>query len=144
MKAKRSLEDVMVPTKAKISALWASAMFCYVYGDLLGFYIPGNLQRMIDGTLMPWPVTSFLLLGFAVAMSIPSAMVALTLLLSPPASRWLNVIVGALETALIAFTMIDAWRIGNYFYIYLGIVECAITLLIVWSALAWPRYEPQG
>jgi hypothetical protein len=37
------------------------------------------------------------------------------------------------------FTMIDAWKFGFYFYIYLGVVEVALTSLVVWYALTWPR-----
>jgi hypothetical protein len=74
-------------------------------------------------------------------MSTPAVMAALTVLLKPVASRWLNLVVGSLYTALILFTMIDAWRFDYYFYIYLGVVEVVVTLLVVWYALTWPR-EP--
>ena len=37
------------------------------------------------------------------------------------------------------FTMIDAWKLGFHFYVYLGVVEALLTLLIVWYALTWPR-----
>jgi hypothetical protein len=133
------LEDFSVPVKAKISALWASAMFCYIYGDLVGFYVPGGLQRIMDGKFGLGPVTPILLLGFAVVMSLPAVMVALTLLLKPAASRWLNVIMGLAETALMLYTMIDAWKFGYQFYIYLGVVEVILTLLVVWYALTWPK-----
>jgi hypothetical protein len=28
-----ALVDERIPTRTKLSALWASVMFCYVYGD---------------------------------------------------------------------------------------------------------------
>jgi hypothetical protein len=34
--ASKSLEDIKVHTKIKISALWASVMFCYIYRDYFG------------------------------------------------------------------------------------------------------------
>ena len=34
------------PTPLKLSALWASLMFCYVYGDYLGLYVPGKLAEV--------------------------------------------------------------------------------------------------
>jgi hypothetical protein len=119
-------------------------MFCYIYGDLIGFYIPGGLQRIMDGKFGFGPVTPILLLGFAVVMSAPAIMVALTLLLKPGAGRWLNVIMGLAETALMLYTMIDAWKFGYAFYIYLGVVEVTLTLLIVWFALTWPRSPEAG
>lgn len=35
---KTGLEDQKVNVKTKLSALWASVMFCYVYGDYFGLY----------------------------------------------------------------------------------------------------------
>jgi hypothetical protein len=90
----------------------------------------------------PWPVTPTLLLGVAILMSTPAVMVALTVLLKPVANRWLNVVMGAAYTTLILFTMIDAWKFGFHFYIYLGVVEVLLTLVIVWYALTWPRQPP--
>ncbi len=43
---KAALEDFQVPTRIKISALWASTMFCYVYGDYFGLFSPGTLMIM--------------------------------------------------------------------------------------------------
>lgn len=32
-----------------LSALWAALMFCYIYGDCLGLYVPGKLRGMLAG-----------------------------------------------------------------------------------------------
>jgi len=133
------LDVSSVSIKARIAVLWVSATLCYLYGDVIAFYVPGALQKMIDGKLGEWTVTPNWLLGVGVLMSLPAVMVALTVLLKPVVSRWLNVVVGAAMTALILFTMIDAWKFGFYFYIYLGVVEVALTSLVVWYALTWPR-----
>ena len=140
MRDRSALDNSTVPVKAKIAALWASAMFCYIYGDLIGFYVPGGLQRIMDGKFGFGPVTPILLLGFALVMSAPAIMVALTFLLKPAVSRWLNAILGLAESALMLYTMIDAWKFGYYFYIYLGVVEVMVTGLIVWYAVTWPRH----
>jgi hypothetical protein len=133
------LDDSAMSIKARISVLWGSATLLYLYGDVIAFYSPGGLQRMLDGKMGPWPVTPTLLLGVAILMSTPAVMVALTVLLTPVVSRWLNVVMGAAYTALMLFTMIDAWKFDFHFYIYLGVVEVLLTLLIVWYALTWPR-----
>lgn len=31
-----ALDDIKIHVKIRISALWASVMFCYIYGDYLG------------------------------------------------------------------------------------------------------------
>jgi hypothetical protein len=133
------LDDSAMSIKTRIVVLWVSATLLYLYGDVIGFYVPGGLERIIDGKLGDWTVTPTWLLGVAVVMSTPAVMAALTVLLKPVASRWLNVVMGSLYTALILFTMIDAWKFGYYFYIYLGVVEVLLTLLVVWYALTWPR-----
>jgi hypothetical protein len=128
------LDDSAMSIKARICALWGSATLLYLYGDVIAFYSPGGLQRMIDGKMGPWPVTPILLLGVAILMSAPAVMVALTVLLKPVVNRWLNVVMGAAYTALMLFTMIDAWKFAYYFYLYLGAVEAVLTLLVVWYA----------
>jgi len=39
-----------IDVRIKISALWASVMFCYIYADYFGLYVPGALQRMLNGS----------------------------------------------------------------------------------------------
>jgi hypothetical protein len=34
--------------------------------------------------------------------------------------------------------MIDAWKFGGYFYVYLGVLEVLLTGFVVWYALTWP------
>ena len=133
------MDDSALSIKARISVLWGAATLLYLYGDVIAFYDPGGLQRMLDGNMGPWRVTPVLLLVVAILMSAPAVMVALTVLLKPVASRWLNVGMGAAYTAIMLFTMIDAWTFGSYFYVYLGVVEVALTVLVVWYAPTWPR-----
>jgi uncharacterized protein DUF6326 len=110
-------------------------MFCYIYADYFGLYIPGNLQKMIAGKMGPLgPTTQGVLLGTSLVMAIPSVMIFLSLALEPSISRWLNIIFGALYTAIILITMWD-WA----FYVFFGVIETALTSLIVWYAWRWPR-----
>jgi hypothetical protein len=120
--------------KIKISALWASVMFCYIYGDYFGLYKPGTLQDMLSGK------TGFLgtqggLLGTSAMMAVPSVMVFLSLVLKPSLNRWLNISLGTIYTLIILFTMPGAWM----FYIFLGVIEIVLTALIVWYAWKWPK-----
>jgi hypothetical protein len=39
------LDDIKIHVKLKLSALWASVMFCYIYGDYFELYKPGKLQN---------------------------------------------------------------------------------------------------
>jgi hypothetical protein len=37
------LDDLKVHVRLKLSSLWAALMFCYLYGDYFGLYVPGKL-----------------------------------------------------------------------------------------------------
>ena|SRR5579859_2015949 len=126
-----------IHVKLKMSALWASVMFCYIYADYFGLYVPGVLQSMLAGKMGPLgPVTQGVLLGTSVMLVIPSVMVTLALILKPNLNRWLNIIVGVLYTSIILITM---W--GWDFLILYGIIEIALTCLVVWYAWTWPKQE---
>lgn len=129
------LVDTPVPVKLKLAALWASVMFCYIYADYFGLYVPGALQRMLAGKMDPLgPTTQGVLLGTSIMLAIPSVMIFLSVALRPAVNRWVNVACGALYTLIILLTM---WR--WMFYRFFGVVEVALTLLVVWYAWRWPR-----
>ena len=129
------LDDIKIHVRLKMSALWSSVMFCYIYADYFGLYVPGSLQRMLAGKMGPLgPVTQLVLLGTSVTLAIPSLMIFLSLVLKPNLNRWLNIILGALYTAIILITM---WRWA--FYIFYGVIEIALTGLVVWYAWNWPK-----
>jgi hypothetical protein len=131
------LEDMKVPVRAKLSALWTSLMFCYVYGDYFEFYVPGKLQDMLQGKMGPvGPVSQGMLVATSIVMLVPSLMIFLSLVLPPAISRWLNVGVGLLYTLLVLSIMAEgAWA----FYMLLAGVEGVLTSLVVWYAWRWPR-----
>ncbi|HEX8149679.1 MAG TPA: DUF6326 family protein [Pyrinomonadaceae bacterium] len=132
------LDDIKVHVKLKISALWASVMSCYIYADYFGLYVPGKLQSILGGRMVPLgPTTQGVLVGTSVMLAIPALMIFLSLALKANLSRWLNIILGALYTVIILLTMPGAWA----FYIFYGIVEVTLTALIVWYAWTWPKRE---
>jgi hypothetical protein len=132
------LDDIRVHVKIKLSALWASVMFCYIYGDYFGLYKPHALEAMLAGKMGPLgPASQGVLLGTSAMMAIPSVMVFLSLVLTPRVNRWLNIIFGSMYTIIMLITMPGAW----VYYIFLGVIEIAITLLIVWYAWKWPKQE---
>ncbi len=133
-----ALDDIKIHVKIKISALWASVVFCYIYGDYFGLYQPGALQGMLEGKMGPLgPTTQGILLGTSVMLAIPSVMVFLSLALKPNLNRWMNIILGVIYTVIMLVTMPGAWA----FYIFWGIVEVTLTALIVCYAWNWPKQE---
>jgi hypothetical protein len=134
--AKAPLEDLKVPVRLKLAALWTSLMFLYIYGDYFGLYQPGNLQGMLQGKMGPLgPTTQGVLLGTSLLMAVPSLMIFLSLVMRPMLSRVLNMILGLIYAIIMLVTMPGAWT----FYLLLGVIEIALSLLIVWHAWKWPR-----
>ena len=131
------LRNTPIDVKIKLAALWAATMFCYLYGDYFELYVPGKLSSMLDGHMIPLgPVTQHILLGTSVMLGIQSVMVFLSLVLAPVVNRWVNILFG-LVFALIVGAVITQG--GWIFYKFLGLVEIALLLTIVWQAYNWPR-----
>jgi hypothetical protein len=133
-----SLEDVKINVKIKLSALWVTVMFLYLYVDVFGFYIPGHIEDLIAGELAGFQITQEFLLGAMVLMTIPILMVFLSMTLKAKASRWTNIIVGILYLGVGLVSIIGD---TNYFYIFGTSVESILLLLIVWYAWKWPKHE---
>ncbi|CAM0998435.1 Transmembrane protein [Rhodanobacter sp. Root179] len=130
-----SLVDIKLHVRFKLSALWTALMFCYIYGDYFGLYVPGKLQGMLGGEGPVGPVSEATLVGTALLLAVPGLMVFLSLLLPPRLCRWLNIGLGLFYTAIMLLTMPGAW----WFYIVLGVIEVALSLLIAAMAWRWPR-----
>lgn len=132
------LDDTRVHVKIRISALWASLMFCFIYMDFFSLYQPGTLQDMLAGKMGPLgPTTQGILLGTTAMVAIPSVMIFLSLVLRPGLNRWLNIILGVLYTLISLSTIPGAWA----FYISLCLIEATLAVLVVWSAWTWPRQD---
>lgn len=132
------LDDARIHVKFKLSALWAALMFCYIYGDYFGLYVPGQLKGMLAGEGPIGPVSQGSLVFAAILLAIPGLMVFLSLVLAPPVNRWLNIILGVIYIAVMIATMPGSWS----FYIVMGLIEILLGVLTVWYAWRWPRREP--
>ena len=92
------LENPKANIKIKLAALWASATFCYLYGDYFELYTPDKVNSLITGdNVMDTPVT---LLLASIVLAIPSVMVAASILLNSKINRILNIIFGTIFTIM--------------------------------------------
>ena len=94
---------------------------------------------MLEGRIGPLgPATQGVLVVTALLMAIPSVMVFLSVALRPNVSRLANIAFGAVYSVIMILVAIPSrWK----FYQFLGIVEIALTVLIVWYAWTWPRRD---
>ena len=128
-------EDYNAPVKLKLAALWASVMFCYIYADYFGLFSPGQLATMNQGLIPPLGrSTDGVMIFVSAMMAVPSLMIFLSVALPAGPNRVLNIVCGALYTAIISLTM---WS-GAHFIFY-GVIEITLTLLVMFYAWSWPR-----
>jgi hypothetical protein len=134
-----SLEEFKVNVRFKLSALWTGVMFCYIYGDYFGLYVPGKVQGLLNGENMLSSPTKLFIAAFLLA--IPALMIFLSLMLKPKLCKWLNIGMGAfftLFTLLVGIASISEW---HTFYVCYSFLESIITSAIVWQAWKWPKQK---
>jgi hypothetical protein len=131
------LENPKVNIKIKLSALWTSVVFCYLYGDYFELYVPDKIDSLLSGNnALDSPTKLFIA---SLILATPSLMIALSLLLKPKVNRMLNIVFGTLFTLmmlLIGFNSLTPWY---SYYVFLAFLESLITCTIVWLAWYWPR-----
>ena len=129
-------EDFNPPVKLKLAALWTALMFCYVYADFFGLFVPGRLAGMNDGIMSPiGHATPYVLLATSAMMAVPSVMVFAALVIRPNINRWMNIVLGIAYALIIVLTMVGA----PPFYLFFGTIEVALSLAIASYAWRWPR-----
>lgn len=133
--SRSALSDPPLPLRLKLSALWASLTFCYLYGDYFGLYRPGKLQHMLDGAGPMGPSSQGSLLFVALLLVVPGLMVFLSLALPARVTRWLGIGLALFYAAFVALTMPGAW----WFYLAYSSIEIVLCLLIVGLSWRWPR-----
>lgn len=138
-KTKRSLQSFELPRPLKLSLLWTSMMFLYVYNDYISMYAPGTIDGMSAGRIGPLgEATSTVLLGVAVLMTIPALMVFLSAGAPAALSKWLNVGFGAVYTCINLATFLGS----PLFYQFIVGVEIVLSISIIVSALTWAKSPP--
>jgi len=134
------LEDMKINVKFKLSALWVTLMFFYLYADILTFYQQGALEEIIAGELAGVQINQAFSLTAAIVMAIPSVMVFLSLTLKAKANRWANIISGIYSAGLLLVTVLLAAAFDPHYILY-DIIEAVLIALILWYSWKWPKQE---
>lgn len=130
------LENPEINIELKLSALWTSLIALYIYGDYFELYVPGKVEKLINGTaILDSPTKLFLA---SLLLVIPALMIALSVFLNPKINRLLNIIFGILLTIVVILVGSTALYTWYSFYVVYAVLEGFITLLIVWYAWKWP------
>lgn len=136
----------MHETKERLSLLWIFALLNYLYADVVAlFAIVGSSDPADVPHLSPWA-----LMGSAVLMEIPIAMIVACRLLPFRANRLANIIAGALLTLVNGFLTfvppLAGWGKPPALpeYLFFATIETVCTSMIVWKAWTWSGVEGAG
>jgi hypothetical protein len=125
--------------KILLSTLWIFAMMNYLYCDIMSLMDPLQLKQLITGTAGTIHITQGFLLGAAILMEIPIAMIILSRALKYKANRLANILAGTIMTVF-QISSLFVGKPANYYLIF-SMVEIAGTLFIVWYAWRWAKHE---
>jgi hypothetical protein len=119
----------MVDTRIVLSGLWVAVMLTYLLGDVMRVFA-GDAEL---GKILGSQPTQGMWLLIAVIMLIPIVMVVLTLTLSYPAIRWVNIIVAIFFVVFNIFGLPYKGAYDNF----LIIVSFVFNALTIWYAWKW-------
>jgi len=130
----------MQDRKVILSTLWIFLTANYIYCDVLAHMESTTLRELITGTIGSIRVTQGFLLTAAIMMEVPFVMIILTRVLKYRASRWANIIAGAIMAVIQVGTM-GMGTAPTLYYLFYSAIEIACTLFIVWYAWKWTNSE---
>ena len=128
--------------KERLSLFWLFALLNYLYADVLALF--AFLGSPTSAPHLPiWA-----LLGSAVLMEIPIAMIPASRLLRLRANRLANIIAGGIVTLINGFlTFVLPLTNGDFrnpmfpAYVFFATIETVCTSVIIWQAWNWSRVE---
>ena len=132
----------MHDTKERLSLFWIFALLNYLYADVVALFAIVGSPNLSDAPhLPPWA-----LLGSAVLMEIPIAMILACRLLPFRANRLANIIAGAILTLVNGFLTFVPPLFGARTpalpeYLFFATIETVCTSVIVWQAWTWAALE---
>lgn len=126
----------MKEMNVKLSTLWIFVTVNYIFCDVVTLMNPEDLKQIITGAVGSIQMNEGFLLGAAIMMEIPFAMILLSRFLPYRGNRWANIIAGAIMTAV----QVSSLFVGSgltLHYIFYSIIEITCTAIIVWLAWRW-------
>ena len=130
----------MHDTKERLSLLWIFALLNYLYADVVALWAMAGSREPFD------PLSPLALMGSAVLMEIPIAMILACRLLPFRANRLANIIAGSLLTLVNAFLTFVPPLFGARTpalpeYLFFATIETVCTSVIIWQAWTWSGVE---
>jgi hypothetical protein len=135
MTVERNLAPASVNVRTKISALWTSMLFVFIYVDHYSLFRADIRADIEAGKISGFTINQSYLLVVTAYIAIPALMVFLSLILRPGVDRIANI-----ALAVIYALTIIAGAIGEWNYYILGsVTEVMLLAAIAYYAWTWPK-----
>jgi hypothetical protein len=131
----------MHDTKDRLSLLWIFALLNYLYADVVALFDIAGSRNSFE------PLPQWALMGSAVLMEIPIAMILACRLLPFRANRLANIIAGGIMTLVNGYlTFVLPLATGDRppaypEYLFFATIETVCTSVIIWQAWTWSGVE---
>jgi hypothetical protein len=129
-----------VDIKTILSTLWVFLSVNYMYCDHLGLMEPGTVKGLLAGQIGSVQITQGFLLGAAILLEIPFAMIVLSRVLKYGVNRWANIIAAAVLIVVQLGTM-GMGTAPSAVYLFYSAIEIVCNLVIIWLAWRWNAPE---
>ena len=131
----------MPDTRERLSLLWTFALLNYLYADVVALFDIAGARDSFE------PLPQWALMGSAVLMEIPIAMILACRWLPFRTNRPANIIAAGVMTLVNGFlTFVMPLITGDRppafpEYLFFGTIETVCTLVILWQAWTWSGAE---
>lgn len=119
--------------RIRLAALWTATMVLVAFVDIFGFYRPDYREQIEAGRVFVFDVGQPFMLGIIMYVTIPTLMIALSVLLPHRSNRLTNLIVAPLFALTIVGAAIGEWG----YYVLASGVELAFLVIIVTLSAKW-------
>lgn len=134
----KTQEETKVSLKHKLTALWISFVFLYIYVDYFHLYMPSKIEDILKGRVFEFEITQGFLLIALASVTIPALMIFLSVILSSKINRFVNI---TIATAYIPYTLFNLAGEAWMHMVFAAIVEVILLCLIIYYARKLPNVE---
>jgi hypothetical protein len=120
----------MEAIRIQLSGMWVALMLSFLLGDVLRIFIGDFKTGEIGGK----PITQVMGLAIAAVMVIPVVMIVLTLMMTNPAIRWVNIIVAVF---FFVFNIIGLPTYAGVYDKFLIVIGLMFNVMTIWVAWNW-------
>ena len=123
----------MIEMPLILSVIWICVMLTYLLGDILRIF-SGDFKAGEMGSKGGFVLTQGMMLGFAILMVIPILMVFLSVTLSQPVNRWVNMDVAVF---FFLFNLVGLPTYPSMYDRFLLFVSMGFNVVTIWYAWNW-------